>query len=248
MANTEVAEHGTETRTRPGLTKKTILWVDASSVSINENQAFLHRAGYSCLRVSSAEAGFDFLTKQRPDLIILEYELPEMNGRAFLGELVGNSKYKAVSDVPVVMLTQAALDSRVRRLLFDGGLSACLQKPFGSHELLNVLENVFFLHTIRLQSKKAKQEEKRTEYKYQDLIENASDLIFTLDLKANFALINRRLPIITGWEREDWLGKSFLKLIDPDDRESTLNNFNNTIHGKSSVFEARVTHRNGHHI
>jgi len=48
---------------------------------------------------------------------------------------------------------------------------------------------------------------------FECLIENASDAIYILDRRGNFVSVNREAEELTGFKREDWIGKSFRKLI-----------------------------------
>jgi PAS domain S-box-containing protein len=85
---------------------------------------------------------------------------------------------------------------------------------------------------------------RRTEYKYQDLIENASDLIFTLDPECKIIFINRRLAEIAGQDSRDWTGKSFFDLIILEDRDRAIRKIGETLRGRASIFELRVKHTN----
>lgn len=225
--------------------RKTILFIDDDPDMLEIGGMIINKEGYHYLTAGSAEEGLATIQKKRPDLIILDYMMPRMNGYEFFKELKQNPKYKAVSDVPVILLTAVSEEEIERKELFEMGLSAFLLKPFGNRELLNVIDNVFILHQMKLKNKELQQEVKRTEYKYQDLIENASDLIFTLDLQARFIFINRRLPNIIGFDRQQWLGKKFYDLIMADDRSNAEHNLRQTLNGRSSIFEVRIYSANG---
>ena len=227
---------------------KTVLLIDDEPDMLEIGSMILKKEGYGFLPASSGEQGLNIMLNQRPDLVILDYYMPGMNGLQFFNQLVNNSKYTAIHETPVVILTAASEDEIEREQLFELGLSAFLTKPFGNRELLNVIDNVFILNELRLKGKQVEEDVKRTEYKYQDLIENASDLIFTLDHEARFVFINRRLATITGLEKENWIGRCFFDLIWPEDVVPAHTNFQKTINGKSSIFEVRITHTNGRYI
>jgi PAS domain S-box-containing protein len=224
---------------------KTILFVDDDLDLLDIVRLIIHRAGYNYIPAQSGEEGLEVLLRDRPDLIILDYMMPNLNGYEFLKQMVQNPKYRSVRDLPVIMLTAKSEDEVERDELFEMGLSAFLVKPFGNHELLNVIDNVFILHKLRLKNKELERKVKRTEYKYQDLIENASDLIFTLDTTARFVFINRRLSTVTGADRNEWINRSFFDFVIPEDCEHAKANFQNTLNGRSSIFEVRVNHNSG---
>ncbi len=222
---------------------KTILFVDDDLDMLDIAGIILRKAGYGYLTASSGEEGLAVFLQHRPDLIILDYMMPGMNGFEFFKEIVKNPKYLAVRDCPVILLTAASEEDIERQEFFEMGLSAFLLKPFGNRELLNVIDNVFIMHAVKMKNAELQRKVKQTEYKYQDLIENASDLIFTLNTSGNFTLINRRLFSITGLDRNEWMGKNCFDLVLPEDRERARAHFENTLNGKSSIFEVRVPHK-----
>ncbi len=231
-----------------GKKQKTILFVDDDPDMLEIGGIMLRKAGYDYLSASSGEEGLSVLLASKPDLVILDYMMPGMNGFEFFKQMRQHPKYKPVRLTPVIMLTAYSEKEIERQALFEMGLSAFLLKPFGNRELVNVIDNVFILHELRVKNKELQEQVKRTEYKYQDLIENASDMIFTLNREARFVFINRRLTSITGHSRGDWLGKRFVDLIVPEDRETANQNVQKTITGKASIFEVRCCHTNGKRV
>jgi len=75
---------------------------------IDDNDANLTMAAsaleenYKVLTMPSAEKMFVLLGKKRPDLILLDIEMPEMNGFEAIEKLKGDSQY---SDIPVLFIT-----------------------------------------------------------------------------------------------------------------------------------------------
>ncbi len=219
---------------------RTILFVDDDPDMLEIGGIVIRQAGFSYVPASSGEEGLKLLLSERPGLVILDYFMPGMNGHEYLVELNNNPLYKSVRYIPVIMLTAASEDDIERKELFELGLSAFLLKPFGNRELVNVIDNVLMLSDLRGKNKELVEQVKRSEYKYQDLIENASDLIFTLDAEGTFVFINRRLASISGLDRDGWLGEKLFDLVLPEDRELTRLNFEETISGKARIFEIRL--------
>lgn len=225
--------------------KKTILIIDDDTDQRAITQKILASAGYDCFEASTGDEGLRLILHKKPDLVLLDYVMPLMSGAEVLQELAGNSVYRAVSDTPVVMLTAKRREDVNPARLFQLGLRMYLEKPFASRELINVIENIFILHDLRQRNRELEQRIKRTEYKYQDLIENASDLIFTLNTHGQFVFINRRLSVLTGYLREAWKDRNFLDMVLPEDRSNAEINFRNTLKGKSRIFEMRIRGQTG---
>ena len=227
---------------------RTILFVDDDPDMLEIGGIVVRQAGYSFIPASSGEEGLASLLNQKPGLVILDYFMPGMNGYDFMHQLNVNSEYRSVREIPVIMLTAASEDDVERKKLFELGLSAFLLKPFGNKELLNVIDNVFILTDLRRKNRELREQVKRSEYKYQDLIENASDLIFTLDTEGTFVFINRRLTTVSGLDRDDWIGKRLVDIVDKEDRQIAQENFAETVSGKARIFELRLQSTNGRDV
>lgn len=220
--------------------RKTILLIDDDPDMIEIGRKIIVSAGYNFISTSNGQEGLDFILKHKPDLILLDYVMPGLNGAEVFERLVTSQRYKHLANTPVIMLTAKSEYDINRAALFEMGLAAFLVKPFGHRELINVIDNVFILNQVKQKNKELEQKIRRSEYKYQDLIENANDLIYTLNLKGDFIFINRRLATLTGFPREDWIGRSIFDLVAPEDRIEARNNFNLTLKGKARIFEIRL--------
>jgi len=87
---------------------------------------------YHVVPVQSAQAMFEVLEKVTPDLILLDIEMPEMNGYEALKELKANSLF---AEIPVIFLTaKDDVDSELDGL--DLGAVDYITKPFSAPLLL----------------------------------------------------------------------------------------------------------------
>jgi CheY-like chemotaxis protein len=80
--------------------------------------------------------GFDLAREHRPDLILLDFNLPDITGDKVLRQLREDT---ALSHIPVIMISGDAIPSQVERLL-DLGAQAYVTKPFDIHEFLRILD------------------------------------------------------------------------------------------------------------
>lgn len=225
--------------------RKTVLLIDDDPDMREIGRKIIETAGYRFIEASNGKQGLEMINGFNPDLILLDYMMPRMSGAEVFQELIRSPMYRNRADTPVIMLTAKSEYDVDRNRLFEMGLSAFLVKPFGHRELINVIDNVFILHQVRQKNRELEQRIRRTEYKYQDLIENANDLIFTLSLKGDFIFINRRLSTLTGYSREEWIGRSFFELVHQDDQKIADENFQMTLRGKARIFEMRIVCQNG---
>lgn len=74
---------------------------------------------YKVITVSDGGKAVDFIKKEKPDLVLLDIMLPNMNGIDVLEELRQDAKFQ---DLPVVMLTNYGDEENIRRSLDLGAL------------------------------------------------------------------------------------------------------------------------------
>jgi len=111
---------------------KTIFVVDDSDTNLTMAEAALEDQ-YRVMTMPSAASMFSFLDKVVPDLILLDIEMPEMNGFEALEKLKTKEKY---SEIPIMFLT-GRTDADVEARGFEMGAVDFVTKPFSAPVLLN---------------------------------------------------------------------------------------------------------------
>jgi len=75
---------------------------------------------------------------------------------------------------------------------------------------------------------------------FEYLFENASDAICILDIHGNFVAVNRKAEELTGFKRENFIGKSFRKIIPAKSMPKAVKGFLDVIRGKSIRIELEL--------
>lgn len=85
---------------------------------------------------------------------------------------------------------------------------------------------------------------------YRSLVETSPEVIYSLSpVDGTFTSLNPAFEEITGWAREDWLGKPFMTLIHPDDLPIALEMYQRTLQGEAPPpFELRVLSKSGEYL
>jgi DNA-binding response OmpR family regulator len=105
-----------------------ILVVDDDPITRELLRGVLERGGHDVREAADGRAGLRDLYAAPPDLVILDVEMPELDGWATL------ERIRDMSEVPVLMLTARETElERVRGL--KGGADDYVVKPFGHQEL-----------------------------------------------------------------------------------------------------------------
>ena len=110
--------------------KKTIFVVDDSNTNLALSEKALQDQ-YRVITLPSAAKMFKFLEKTTPDLILLDIEMPEMDGFEALSRL-----NEIKMDIPVVFLTSLH-DAEVEVKGFQLGVIDFITKPFSAPVLVN---------------------------------------------------------------------------------------------------------------
>jgi len=112
--------------------EKRILVVE-DDAAIRDMVAFnLRRAGYEVIEAETCHDARVKVADQLPDLIVLDWMLPDISGIEFARSL---GRDELTSTLPIIMLTaRTTEDDKVRGL--DSGVDDYITKPFSSRELL----------------------------------------------------------------------------------------------------------------
>ncbi len=94
--------------------------------------------------------------------------------------------------------------------------------------------------------KQAEEALRQSERQNRDLVDSARDAIFSLSAEAIIKSLNPAFEALTGWNREDWIGKSFTDLLHPDDRQKAMDMFIRTLRGElSDVVQYKFLKKSG---
>lgn len=114
-----------------------ILVVDDSAIVLRNIKSILEQ-NYSVAVAPSGVHAFISIGKKVPDLILLDYEMPEMTGEEVLKKLQAEEEY---ADIPVIFLTSADNREIVLKLLALKPAGYIL-KPADSQMLLEKIEDI----------------------------------------------------------------------------------------------------------
>jgi PAS domain S-box-containing protein len=90
---------------------------------------------------------------------------------------------------------------------------------------------------------------KRSEEQYRNLVENARDAIFTLSDDGQVLTLNLAFEKITGWSREEWIGRPFLDILHPEDREKAVHLVAELMSGSiPPISELRIVCSSGEYV
>jgi PAS domain S-box-containing protein len=113
-----------------------VLYIEDNPVNVNVmKHVFRKLPGIELLVAESAEIGMEFIYKNKPDLILMDMNLPGLSGLESLKILKANP---LTSSIPVIAISAVAMPDNIAEGM-SAGLEAYLTKPFDVAELLDLL-------------------------------------------------------------------------------------------------------------
>jgi len=106
-----------------------ILVVDDEPKIVKQARDYLERSGYRVLEAGDGKTALAQARHERPDLVVLDLNLPGMDGLDVCRAL------RRESDVPIIMLT-ARVDETDRLIGLELGADDYITKPFSPRELV----------------------------------------------------------------------------------------------------------------
>ena len=158
--------------------------------------SLLHKAGYSILTAEDGSEGLALARRARPDLVISDVSMPRMNGLEFCREIRADSELKTV---PILLISALQKDTESVVAGLRAGADDYLEIPFDSARLVAKVSRLL--------------ERSRLEASYRDLVEQASDMIFTQDLSGRLTSMNLAGQKFLGRAPEEIIGNSFFAVF-----------------------------------
>ena len=117
---------------------KTILIVDDEAPIREMVVMALEMAGYQCLEAADAKQAHSLVVDSRPDLVLLDWMLPDVSGIELARRL---KRDQLTAEVPIIMLTaKGEEDHKIQGL--ETGADDYITKPFSPRELVARLKAV----------------------------------------------------------------------------------------------------------
>ena len=114
-----------------------VLVIDDSPTITKVVQLVLTKAGYEVSTAPDGEAGLATVRASRPDLILLDFVMPRMNGYQFCRELNADAKLR---DIPVILMS-AKGDQVGERFVKVMGIVDYITKPFSPEAITAVVQH-----------------------------------------------------------------------------------------------------------
>ena len=101
--------------------------------------ALLERQGYTVLLAKDGVDALRQLQDTKPDIMLVDIEMPRMDGYELTRNVRGNAQTGAI---PIIMITSRTAEKH-RSMAFELGVNEYLGKPYQEDELLNLSSSIW---------------------------------------------------------------------------------------------------------
>ncbi len=180
----------------------------------------LSTQGYQISTATSGGEAQKLFANQQFDLALLDLVIPDMDGHQLM-EYIN----RHFPDTMIVIITgNASLDSAVSAL--KKGAYDYLRKPFEYEELLATVQNALNQKKLKKEKEFINGKLEISEDRYQYLVENSPDIIYTLDDEGNFTFVSNAVERILGFKSGQLIGKNYTTVIYDEDLAKAKWTFN----------------------
>ena len=117
------------------MTVKTILVVEDNELNMKLVRGLIKIGKYGILEAIDAESGIEQIRAQRPDLVLMDIQLPGMDGLSATKII---KEDPSIKDIPVVALTSYAMQGDEEKAL-EAGCTGYIAKPIDTRKFLGTI-------------------------------------------------------------------------------------------------------------
>jgi two-component system cell cycle response regulator DivK len=115
------------------MSPKTILYVEDNELNRRIVRDLLRRTSYRLLEAPDGETSLDIVRRERPDLILMDIQLPRLS-RTLRSEPI-------TANTPIIAITSFALSGDEQRAK-EAGATAYMAKPYSPRDLLALIRSL----------------------------------------------------------------------------------------------------------
>ncbi len=191
----------------------------------------LAREHFRVIDVENGRLACEAVRREHPDVVILDWLMPVMDGRAALEELKASRETRSI---PIVMLTSLS-EVNERVIALEAGVQDFLSKPFDTRELVACIEQQMrWRHGLAVDADAAFLAERdalraASERRYRLLAEAMPHMVWMSDPAGGVTYVNRAWCEFTGLPPQRAYDAGWAQAIHLDDQPTTLRDWSSSL-------------------
>ena len=118
------------------MSDKNVMVVEDNEKNRKLMRVVLKAKGYNIIEAATGEEALNLLKNQKPDIILMDIQLPGIDGLTLIKEIKASAVTK---DIPIIAVTAYAMKGDEQKIL-DTGCNAYVSKPINTQELPLIVE------------------------------------------------------------------------------------------------------------
>jgi len=195
---------------------------------------FLLDAGHDADAAMTAREALDLIDRRPYDVVVLDIILPEVNGLSLLAMI-----RKSCPDTVVIMITGEPTFETAAEAVRSGAFDY-LSKPVSSEKLCSCVAKASRIAALQVENRQYRErleklvdersaELRKSERRYRLLAENATDLIFTMNLEFGITYCSPSVTRIRGYTVEEMMSLDPVDNIAPSFLEKVMKVLNDEL-------------------
>ncbi|MEP6671308.1 MAG: PAS domain S-box protein [Chthoniobacter sp.] len=233
----------------PSPSRGRVLVVDDDAMLRELGLSILQGAGFDALAASTGEECLSALRGTLPDLILLDINLPDIDGRDLCRQLKSDARLTAI---PVVHLSGGHISSEEQAEGLEAGADGYIARPLSNHELVARVESILRMKRTEAELRRVTEELRastrrleQSEQRYRSLFEHNPDAVYSLDREGRFLAFNAAGEVLTGYPTEDLLLSPFQRVLMPEDHARAERDFARVLTGEPTCSELNLAGGDG---
>lgn len=214
---------------------KTILIIDDSFVVQEQIKDIFQNRLYNVKLASSGKEALSILEDRKIDLILLDIELKDENGLTFLKK--NKREIVNINKIPVMIISGNITSTTIREALKNGAIDM-IKKPYIIEEL--ILKVDLWIDYKRKDDELATSKQILKEYK--DSVDESS-IVSKTDTKGFITYVNDKFCKLSGYSKEELLGKNHNIIRHKDVEASTFKELWHTISVLKQTWKGQIKNK-----
>lgn len=122
--------------------KPKVMFIDDQPAMVQLVKLIVEQAGYEAIGAGGGAEGLELMARDRPDVLLLNLQMPDMNGWQVYQHMKTDEQFEQLRDIPVIIVT--ARDQLIDRVLalYIARVQDYITKPFTPDQLVKSIRDV----------------------------------------------------------------------------------------------------------